>query len=80
MTYRGRVQNGVVVLEAGTALEDGTPVRVEPEDPVASPRGSAEAVMRHAGIWAAQASEVDQSLAELRRAKQASKAESLQLF
>lgn len=28
MTYRGVVQNGVVVLENGTVLPDGTPVEV----------------------------------------------------
>jgi hypothetical protein len=30
MTYRGRVQNGVVVLEAGARLREGMDVRVEP--------------------------------------------------
>lgn len=30
MTYTGKVQNGVVVLDNGAALADGTPVRVEP--------------------------------------------------
>lgn len=30
MTYRGRVQNGVVVLDDGAALPDGMAVRVEP--------------------------------------------------
>ncbi len=29
MTYRGRVENGVVVLEAGVHLSEGTDVRVE---------------------------------------------------
>ncbi len=32
MTYRGIVKNGHVELEEGTALPDGTPVRVEPEE------------------------------------------------
>jgi hypothetical protein len=30
MTYRGRVENGVVVLEPGIHLREGTDVRVEP--------------------------------------------------
>ena len=30
MTYRGRVENGVVVLEQPGALPEGTEVRVEP--------------------------------------------------
>ena len=30
MTYRGQVKNGVVVLEDGKGLTDGTLVRVEP--------------------------------------------------
>ena len=29
MTYRGRVENGVVVLESGTALPEGATVRLE---------------------------------------------------
>lgn len=30
MTYRGRVENGVVVLEPGANLREGMDVRVEP--------------------------------------------------
>ncbi len=30
MTYQGRVENGVVVLEPGIRLREGTQVRVEP--------------------------------------------------
>ena len=33
MTYRGHVENGVVVLEQPGVLADGTQVRVEPEAP-----------------------------------------------
>lgn len=32
MTFRGRVSNGVVVLEEGAHLPDGLEVRVEPVD------------------------------------------------
>jgi len=31
MTYRGTVKNGVVVLEPGVTLPEGTAVNVEPE-------------------------------------------------
>lgn len=31
MSYRGTVKNGVVALEPGANLPEGTPVRVEPE-------------------------------------------------
>jgi len=30
MTYRGRVKNGVIVLESGVRLREGMDVRVEP--------------------------------------------------
>lgn len=33
MTYRGRVKNGVVVLEGDVQLPEGTPVTVEPVEP-----------------------------------------------
>ena len=39
MTYRGRVENGVVVLEPGAHLREGMDVRVEP---VPEKEGSAE--------------------------------------
>jgi hypothetical protein len=32
MTYRGEVKNGVIVLESGAILGEGTVVRVEPVD------------------------------------------------
>jgi hypothetical protein len=32
MTYRGRVKNGVIVLEAGVRLREGMDVRVEVAD------------------------------------------------
>lgn len=40
MTYSGRVKNGVVVLEDGAALSEGTPVRVEPIEESADIRPS----------------------------------------
>ena len=33
MTYRGRVKNGVVVLEGEAMMPEGTEVRVEPIEP-----------------------------------------------
>ena len=44
MTYNGKVHNGVVVLDNGTKLADGTRVRVETLDPVddREPTGSAD--------------------------------------
>jgi hypothetical protein len=38
MTYRGHVRNGVVVLEDGRGLPDGTEVRVQPVGASASRR------------------------------------------
>lgn len=32
MTYRGKIQGGVVVLEQGAAIPDGTQVRVEVDE------------------------------------------------
>lgn len=44
MTYRGRVKNGVVVLDSGVRLREGMDVRVEPvdqsEDVAADSQGS----------------------------------------
>lgn len=36
MTYRGRIENGVVVLEPGAQLREGMDVRVEPVPETAS--------------------------------------------
>ncbi len=73
MKYRGQVRNGVVVLENGRALAEGTLVEVEPVKCAAeSPRpGSAAAILRHAGIWDEHSKEVDRLLAELHDMKQA---------
>ena len=72
MTYRGRIQNGVVVLEGSPSLDEGTLVDVVPLAPPGKPkRGSAEAIMQHAGIWADVADEVDRQLAELKEMKRA---------
>ena len=57
MTYRGRVRNGVVVLEQGVRLREGTDVRVEPVEetkntPDASPepRELREGLLSFSGV------------------------------
>jgi hypothetical protein len=55
-------------------LSDGTVVEVEPvaDVPSGEPRrGSAQAILRHAGTWAGNAAEIDQLLEALRQMKQA---------
>ena len=47
MTYKGTVKGGVVVLDRGASLADGTEVRVEPIDRPATTLG--ERLMRYAG-------------------------------
>lgn len=70
MTYHGRVQSGVVVID-GPAPAEGTVVRVEPlvaqVDPTAP--GSAAAVLNVAGTWAGDPDEVDRLLKGLRDMK-----------
>jgi hypothetical protein len=72
MTYQGTVKNGVVVLDAGAALQDGTTVRVEPVDlgRATIDRGSARAIMQRAGLWSDQIFEVDHELRGLAELKQ----------
>ena len=70
MTFRGRVQNGVVVLDSAVPLAEGTVVEVKVvRDPSEPKQGSAEAIMRHAGTWAGEEEEVDRLLAELKEMK-----------
>jgi hypothetical protein len=74
MKYRGRMKNGVVVLDEPNGLVDGALVEVEPLVDAAGEtpsRGSAAAVLRHAGIWAGESAEVDRLLGELRETKRA---------
>jgi hypothetical protein len=73
MVYRGKIQNGVVVFDGTSRLPEGTEVEIVPSKPVEPPgkprRGSLEAILPYAGIWADQAEEMDRSLAELREMK-----------
>jgi hypothetical protein len=52
MTLQGKVQNGVVVLEGGAALPEGTPVTVvvEPSSPAPSERTPEEQRRRRAAL------------------------------
>jgi hypothetical protein len=53
MTYRGRVENGVVVLEPGVHLREGADVRVEPVPEAAGiSEGSQEARQLREGLLA----------------------------
>ncbi|HEY8665526.1 MAG TPA: hypothetical protein VIL86_02620 [Tepidisphaeraceae bacterium] len=69
MTYRGQVKHGVVVLDGDPPLEEGTIVSVEPMEP-GSQRGTAAAILKHAGIWESCKDEVEEQLAILRQMKQ----------
>ena len=51
MTYRGRVQNGVVILEGGPPLEDGTLVRVEPLPSGAPTSRPHKPASSYSGTW-----------------------------
>ncbi len=46
MTYRGHIENGVVVLEPGPRLPEGTEVRVEPVEAAESAAESQEDLRR----------------------------------
>ena len=71
MTFRGRIKNGVVVFDGAAApLAEGTVVDVQPHrDPTEPKRGSAAAILRHAGTWAGTAEEMDRLLEDLRETK-----------
>ena len=47
MTCRGRVQNGVVVLEEGARLPEGTEVRVEADPAKAGEKGADKLFAMH---------------------------------
>jgi hypothetical protein len=70
MTFRGRIKNGVVVFDGAAPLAEGTEVDVQPHRDASEPkRGSAAAIMRHAGFWAGDKEEMDRLLAELKEMK-----------
>jgi len=53
MTYRGRIKEGVVVLEGGIRLAEGTEVEVQPvvakAEPAAGDQTLGQRLMKHAG-------------------------------
>ena len=49
MTYRGQVKNGVVVLEDGKSLVEGTAVRIEPIDSEVPAKPCGPSALFHAG-------------------------------
>ena len=71
MTYRGYIQNGVVVLQDAPILPDGTPVRVETEsaDTASLRPGTPAAALQAAGTWQGKPGELDSLLDELRKDK-----------
>jgi hypothetical protein len=82
MKYRGRVRNGVVVLEQAARLAEGTTVEVRAVSSknggvgrrkrARNPRvGTAAAILPHVGTWAGDPAEMDRLLGELRRMKEA---------
>lgn len=48
MTYKGKVKGGVVVLDQGISLADGSEVRIEPVAPPVDTLG--KRLMKYAGI------------------------------
>jgi len=70
MTYRGHFRNGVVVLDGPADLQDGTPVSVETLDARVEPApGTPQAVLKVAGTWRGEGTELDRLLEELRKDK-----------
>lgn len=51
MSYTGKVQNGVIILDPGADLAEGTTVRVEPLQPESQGAGNGHArLMKLAGV------------------------------
>jgi len=73
MTYRGRIQKGVVIFDGPVSLDDGTLVNVEPmlPDAAALVRGSPEAVRHCKARWAGDPAELDELLSEVQRMRDA---------
>ena len=71
MTYRGRVQNGVVVLEGNPPLEEGTLVRVEPFPNTAPPSASRRTASGYSGTWHGEPGELERLLAEVQAMRDA---------
>jgi len=66
MTYRGRVKNGVIVVEDAPQLPEGTSVRVEVDEPDRA-RGTAAALLGADVRWEGDPEEVDRLLDEVQQ-------------
>ena len=72
MKYRGHVRNGVVILDGPPSLAEGLEVLVEPAaQPATAPRGTAAAILQHAGTWSGEPAEIDRFLEDRRRENEA---------
>ncbi len=73
MTYRGTYKNGVIVFDAAPPLKEGQRVRVKAVSRRRSGprRGSAEAILPHAGTFVGEPGEMGDLLAQLRSVKRA---------
>ena len=65
MTYRGRVQNGVVVLEGNPRLEEGTLVSVQALPAGKVDKHSNERGSGYSGTWHGEPGELEKLLAEV---------------
>jgi hypothetical protein len=66
MTYRGRVKNGVIVVEDAPHLPEGTSVRVEVDEPDRA-RGTAAALLGADVRWEGDPAELDRLLGEVQQ-------------
>jgi len=66
MTYRGRVKNGVIVVEDASPLPEGTSVRVEVDEPDRA-LGTAAALLGADVRWEGDPEELDRLLGEVQQ-------------
>jgi len=66
MNYRGKVRNGVIVVEDAPSLPEGTSVKVE-VDETNSARGTATALLAVDARWEGDPAELDRLLGEVQR-------------
>jgi hypothetical protein len=71
MIYRGRVENGVIVLDGGVSLPEGTHVQVQPLEPVVPGPPSEETLLeflQRKGPGTRTREDIDQQIREERDA------------
>jgi len=66
MTYRGKVRNGVIVVEDAPFLPEGTSVQVEVDEPNTA-RGTATALLAVDVRWEGDPAELDRLLGEVQQ-------------